>query len=750
MSTIPSNQNSRALAPTYAVNGGPPSNAVYSVSSVAPPSQFAEYWLAIRRNIPLVVAGALLGTLAGSIIVVMQRPAYLAKAVLDIRSLNENFLNSGEASSTGPTQSVLPESYIQTEIKILQSQSIRDRAMLAIPGVKEKTAPPPKPSSSPWLSFLAPPSPSYAELVADAGRRVKVRAAGNTRIVEISCEAQDGQIAATVCNTLAQTYIANNLESRHASASDTSAWLQSQLDDARRRLNQGEQLLKEAGTVSEFGQESPTQAKLHELQTELSRNQAERRLKESNYEVASRSDAFSLPAEMDSGPVRQYRLQLAELMQQRSKILATKTPEHMEAKENALQIEEAERALQRERDGLTRRLRSDLELTLKRERMISEEYDQQASHAAQLDDKAIRYNMIKRDVDSSRRLYETLLQKVGEVGIAAAMRTSSISIVDPAKAPVMPYSPSKTLNLGAGFLGGAFLSVVLAIVRMRTNHTIDAPGESAIFLQVRELGVIPSLKGKGMRIQFWQAKKRSDIVTPQMSSRSIALATWLRVPEIVEAVNSAMNSLLLTTESHDGGRVTVLTSPEPGDGKTTVAANLAVSLAQMGRRVVLIEGDLRQPKLHTLFDVAVSDGGVATLLSEDRAPVGADLRQFLIETSVPGLSLLPSKPLRDGILRRLHSQRMRELVECLSAQFDEVVIDSPPILLLSDARVLGSIADGVLLIVRSRKTSREAALAAYDRLFQDGTRVFGTILNGWDRKAGDKYPSYSAYFKATS
>ena len=304
MFTTNPNRDRQALAKVQPGVAGPPP-AEYFVKSVPPTSQFSEYWSAIRSNLPLIAGGAILGALLGFGIGAFQPSMFAAKTVLDIRSLNENFLNSGEGSPTGASQSVLPESYIQTEIKILSSQSIRKRALGTIPGLKDAQAAPPKPSFP--ASLMGPAPLPYTSLVADAGRRIKVKALGNTRVVEISCEAMDGQVAAIVCNALAQTYIGNNLESRRESATDTSQWLQSQLDDAQRRLTQEENLLKEAGTSSEYGADGPVQSKLRQLQAELVRSQTERWVRESNLSAASSSDVNALPVEMDSGTVRQYR-----------------------------------------------------------------------------------------------------------------------------------------------------------------------------------------------------------------------------------------------------------------------------------------------------------------------------------------------------------------------------------------------------------------------------------------------------------
>jgi len=204
---------------------------------------------------------------------------------------------------------------------------------------------------------------------------------------------------------------------------------------------------------------------------------AERIVREANYAVTSSRDVNSLPLEMDAGPIREYRLRLTELRRQLGEMLATMTPEHFKVRELKMQIEEVERALQGERKGVVNRLQADLETAQRRESMISSAYDQQATLVSKRDDFAVRYNMLKSDVDSERRLYETLLQKVGEVGLTAAMRTSTISIVDPAVAPLAPYSPNLLASLGVGFFGGSVLGLAFSVLRARADRTLRSPAK---------------------------------------------------------------------------------------------------------------------------------------------------------------------------------------------------------------------------------------------------------------------------------
>jgi len=237
---------------------------------------------------------------------------------------------------------------------------------------------------------------------------------------------------------------------------------------------------------------------------------------------------------------------------------------------------------------------------------------------------------------------------------------------------------------------------------------------------------------------------------PQLPASSIALASWLRnPPEVSEAFSGAMNSLLFASGGGAKARVVVVTSPDVGDGKTTVSTNMAIALAQIGRRVVIVDGDLRKPRLHTIFGVDTKQGLAKILEGQD--PIGLKpTSEFVLETRIKNLFVVPTSAARDGISAKLHSTRMKALLELLRGEYDVVIVDSPPMLHLSDARVLGWLADGILMVFRARKTTRDAALMACDCLMQDGSNILGTILNDWSPEKGSSYSSYTSYLRAAS
>jgi capsular exopolysaccharide synthesis family protein len=734
-----------------------------------------EYWRVIRENLGWFCLLTAIGVALGWVAATLEPAMYQARTVLDIRSLNEDILSAREGSGVGTTDSVLPESYLQTEIKILQSDSLSKRALDRLPNPKQFAAPPVEtPFWRSALGLLDPASIPRKQLLADAGKRIKVRALGNTRIVEILCAARDAQLAADVCNSLANTYIAYNIESRYESTKETGDWLQGQLADVRKRLTTAESELKDeardTALLIDSEGDNMAQEKLRQLQTQLARSQSERMAHQSEYDAAVSSMKDSLSS-IDSEPLREYRMRLTDLKRQLAEASATMTPEHYHVQELKMQVSEMQDAIAQEQREVVNRLKVSYDTAMRQEDMIQSVYDKQASQVSEHGDKAVRYTMLKREVDTERKLYEQLLQKMNEVALAAALHTSSIHVVDPATPPGGPYSPNQPANLAVGLLGGACLGFVLSFVRLRSDRTLRSPGEASFVLRLRELGVIPSAPRRSLRLRMMRQKALPVVTSLELASEvgpdkvkelqvamvkhlpasSVALAAWHRnPPEMAEAFSGAMNSLLFASDGGSAAQVIVLTSPEPGDGKTTVATNLAIALAQIGRRVILVDGDLRKPRMHDIFGLEF-DGGLARILEGKDSIDQQTLSQSVFETEVRNLSVLPTTAASEGISAKLHSGRMRTLLEQLRRQFEVIVIDSPPMLHVSDARVLGWLADGVLLVLRSRKTTRDAALAANDCLLQDGITVLGTILNDWNpKKSGGPYKGYGTYLRSAS
>lgn len=334
------------------------------------------------------------------------------------------------------------------------------------------------------------------------------------------------------------------------------------------------------------------------------------------------------------------------------------------------------------------------------------------------------YTALKREADANRQFYQVISQRIDEARIASAVDQSNARLVSPAQPPTRPYKPNVVLNLLLGAIGGLAIAVGFVMVREQTRCPWRTPAEAAASLGVVELGVIPNATSRSLfTLPFQSAEPRSvPIERASMDSSSSPL---------FEAFRAMAASVIPAANDGHHPRVLLFTSPYSGEGKTTVASNLAIILAEIGSKVLLIDANLRHPRLHKVFDQPNS-WGLSDLLREKNAIEDLPLETLVKRTSVPRLQLLPGGTSSDNIFALLWSGRLPRLVPRFRTGFDYVLIDAPPCLDVSDARIIARHADTVVLVLRPDRSGRAAAQIALQRLQQDGTPVMGFVLNGWD------------------
>jgi capsular exopolysaccharide synthesis family protein len=728
-------------------------------ADVAAPESYdslLDYWHILLRHRMTLLSFAVGGLLAAILISLVQTPIYRVRTSLEIQSTN--FLEmKGANDSTGSYAS--PESYVETQVKLLQSESLLDHVIDKLKLHKDRP-------TTAWGVFasgvrrifeLSKTShlPEREELIRQIERNLTVRTSGNSRLLEVLYESPDPKHAADFANTLVSDFIELSQEERWKSAQGTAEWLTSHLDKMKAQLEASEAQLQDYARTSGLSftseKENLAESRLKELQDELSKAQADRIANQAKFEAAKSRPADSLPEVLEDPTMREYRQKLTELQRQYAELSATLTPEHYKVQRVQAQMNELRSEMQKERGNVLRRIGNEYAAALRRERLLSETHANQEKVVADQSSKAIHYDTLKRDVDSNRRLYEVMLQRVKEASLATAMRDSNVLVVDRAKPPVLPYRPSLPMNSAIGLFSGVLLGFGFVLLRERVDRRIIAPGDAQVYLDLPELGVIPvdevavSLQIPN-RVQTHNAAMSLPSESALTSSLGDCpeLATWKRKPSLLaECARTTLTSILLPSQNEDGPRILVLTSPCPGDGKTTVACNLSIAIAEIGRKVLLIDGDLRRPRLHKVFSMANS-GGLSDVLWADTSLETVPLSHLVRETEVSGLCLLPAGSCGVTPSNLFYSPRMSRLLRRLRTEFDMILIDAPPMIHLADARVLGRLADGVILVVRAGQTTTESALLATQRFAEDGTRVLGTVLNSWDPKTSRDY-GYGSY-----
>jgi capsular exopolysaccharide synthesis family protein len=412
-----------------------------------------------------------------------------------------------------------------------------------------------------------------------------------------------------------------------------------------------------------------------------------------------------------------------------------------------------EATIKQERANILTRIKNEYEAAQNREKLMTASYLAEVKLVADQSEKTTHYGILKREVDSTRSLYETMLQRMKEASVASALRASNIRVVDPAVPPEIPYKPNVPRYIVMGLLLGICVGVSLVVLRERADRTLHDPGDIAYYLHLPELGVVPTanieLTSRGFKTS--RSPQARGVATLDLNGQPgveevlddrVELITHVRKKSLIsESFRTTLTSILFSGHNGERPRVLVLTSASPKEGKTTVVCNLAIALAEINHRVLVIDADLRRPRMHNVFGVKNDNNGLSELLLKQEPLDEAALRAAVRATHIPNLFVMPAGRSRFNAASLLHSERLPELLRGLRQQFDTIMIDTPPMVNIPDARVLARLADGVILILRSAHTTRDAALLAKQRFIDDGIPVMGTILNNWNPNT----PGYGYY-----
>ena len=708
-----------------------------------------------------------------------QAPVYRATALIEIQKENADipsFQELFELESVSDT-------YLETQYKILESTSLARRVIDQLGLDKLKEFNPPKgwlssrknkKTAAPETQTFTAGGPTgaasdveaYQELLEGFAACLQVEPVRRSRLVEVSFDSEDPILAARVVNTLASNYVEQNLEARWEATQKASEWLSQQLLGLKGRLEKSEEELQnyvraqgllfletETGT-----RENIVNERLRKLQEELTRAQADRYQKESLYRLIEGGDYGSLPGVVENRLMQDLTVSLAQLKREYADLSTTFTPEYYRVKQVQNQINEIEEVLARERERAAKQITNDYRAAVQREALLRQAFGNQEEQANLIAEKSVQYNILRREVDTNKQLYEGLLGRLKLAGVSAGLKASNIRIVDPAAPPDWPAKPRVLLNLALAVVLGLGMGVGAAFLQEHLDNTLKRSEDVERFLHVPALALIPSIESlNGRRGGIYGIYGRSKMLAGgvRASSKPTALVPKAQVPRwyridtqgeqhmaLSEAFRTLRTSVLLSTADRPP-RALLVTSSQPGEGKTTISANLAISLAQLGRRVLLIDGDMRRPCIHRAFQVK-EGAGLVSYLTGQRA-----WQEAVQTTRVPGLDVLVCGPIPPNPAELLSSDRMRLLIREVVGEYDFVVLDSPPLLNVADSRVLATLVEGVVLVVKGGATPRELVQRAQSNIRDVGAHVIGVVLNNLDVRADDyyyyRYHSYGYY-----
>jgi succinoglycan biosynthesis transport protein ExoP len=579
---------------------------------------------------------------------------------------------------------------------------------------------PPPPPATPAVGETAAQSARIDEFLGG----LTVTPVRNSRLVELQYTSSDPVFAADAANSVAKAYIDQTMEVKFSASKDAADWLTERLGDQRRAVEASEAALQsykeKNGTVSiTDGASNIVVQRLTDLNAALTKAKTDRINKEALYnqlKAAEGSGAIdTYPAVLSNEYIQRLKGELTDAQRQQATLAQRYDERHPEMIKAKSAVAATDAKLRGELSKIVESVKNEYQAAFSQEKSLQSALDSQKGEALSLNRKGIEYGVLQREVESNRQIYESLMQRTKETGISRELRTTNVRVVDPAEVPRSSILPRHDRDIMLATFGGLVLAIGVAFLFEYMDNRIKAPQELRIHLGLSYLGMVPSFTPKGSSILI------SDDVPPSFS----------------ESIKSVRTNVLFSS-AETGPKVISVTSAGPGEGKSVIAANLAVALAQTGLRVLVIDADMRRPRVHENFGVA-QEPGLSNLLVGDCKP-SETLRRSSAATS---LWILPSGLIPPNPAELLGSKRFEGYLKTLGEQFDWVVIDSPPVLAVADASVVANIASGVIFVVGAEQTTRQAARAAVDQLHAVKAHLIGGVLN---RASLDRNPYYYSHY----
>jgi capsular exopolysaccharide synthesis family protein len=766
--------------------------ANYSDMDGADENHFREYLRAVRKHLWLIIGITLIATAAAAVYVAQKPDIYTAQTRVQVDLENNpasGTTKSGTVVINSPTSD---PTYFNTQLQNLTSQGLLRRVVKTLDlehneGFLHPTA---RQNRTTWqnllrmvglqqrideqksreadqlpLTGLVAPATSREDLVEakklDPFVRVlqgdlkvePVREARtssynkDTRLIDIKFTHADPQVAAKVVNAIADTFVLSNLEKKTETNASAGDFLQKRVAELQSSIRSDEERLvnyaKGHQILSLDGSQNTVVERLAGLNQQLLEAENARKTAEAEYRAAMTPGAASAlaAASKDSKSLEDVESKLAALKEKRSQLLVSNTEEWPEVKEINQQIavleKQASDATGRATSVVTTNLETRYRQTLEREKAIRADFDRQRGETVTQNEAAINYRIIQQEIETNKQLLDGLLQRSKENDVVLAGTPNNIYVIDYAVTPDIPIGPQRIRTMIMALflsLGGA---IGLSIFLEYMNDSVRSTEDVDRWLRLPSLGVIPAVGG--------MSKRRF------LPSRALVRSNGHDSPELLVNVESRSalaesyrhlrTSVLLSTAGH-APKSLLVTSSVPSEGKTTTAVNIALSLAQTGAQVLLMDADMRRPRLHAIFGLG-NQNGLSTILSNDLSE--AEVLSMINLDEETGLHILTSGAVPPNPAELIGSEQMRRLIKAVEGAFTHVIVDSPPIGSFTDGVLAATLVDGVLLVIHSGKTSRGVVRRSKQLLQDVGAKIFGIVLNNVNLREHDYY-YYRSYY----
>lgn len=691
-----------------------------------------QFLAVIRANL-LVISIIIASALALSVIVTMlQTPLFTASTTLQINDQSAQILGKQDDISQDPVVSAADtERFLQTQVDILKSRVLLERIAQKLRLV----------GNSRFYDAMGMRQPSgdlsRSELedltltALDKARDISIPR--NSRLATVSFTSAQPQLAAQIANTMATEFVQANLQRRFDSSAYARDFISGQLAEARAKLERSERELnayaRQAGLIRDRDSNntpdqnrnsgSVTTASLMQINNAANQAEAARIVAEQRWQLVSHGDPLNSPDVLANPAISSLIAERARVQSELERQRANHLEDYPAVAQLRAQVGVIDAQLQSVAKNIRASVKQQYDAAVETEQSLKQQVASLKGSSLEEQDRLVQYNLLAREADTSRTVYEGLLQRYKELNAAAGISASNISIIDAAIPPIRPSSPNLFRNILLALLGGMLAAGAFVYLRMQFDDSVRVPEDVEGKLKMPLLGVIPLVQELDVGMAL------DDPKSP-----------------VSEGYNSLRSALLYSTASGLPKSILV-TSSQPSEGKSTTGMAIATGIARLGRTVVLLDVDLRRPTLHRYIKGAGADNnhGMSSLLTSQ-----SSIDEVLCDTDVETLKIITSGPIPPSPTELLSSNRMQMLLDELTSRFDLVIVDSPPVLGLADAPLMSALVDGVVMVIQSDRSRRGSLKASLRRLRSMRTVVLGAVLTKFDAtNMGNRYSEYYGY-----
>jgi capsular exopolysaccharide synthesis family protein len=730
-----------------------------------------DYLRQLRRHKWLILSLVLVVTTIVTLYAYQIKPWYTASAVLEIGNTNSVIVKSGEITLNGDSDSYMD---INTKLLSFSNPKLFQRVAEELNLGKE-------PSviasfqKKPMFSFLRPAAAEAAKVnpLEDEKQRlsllgsyiyrgVTVEEIRNTRAIRISCTDENPEVAEKIANSVARLFRETSFDSQTEKFTNSVSWLDTSTRELRAQVQAAEEALDEYSRNNQIfstgggageGDKSQTitTSNLTQLNDQYLRAHTNRILKKSLFEQVQAGRLDQLPEAFSDPKITALQAQLDKLQSQVAELQVNYGPKNPKLMEVQSQIPVVTKQIETSRKALEAKLKADYERAVQDENSLNAALNQAKSAAQNENQASIKLNILKQDLETARSLYTDFLKNTNEAKTRVAEQNNNIKFIQEASVPGSPVGPNRMQLILAGFAISLAAGIGLALFLEYLDDTIKSLDDIERYVQLPMLGIIPKMSINGAARKFLKGNNgqpasaangngsQLGLELQQNGFQSGLMTTLDNHSMIGEAYRAVRTSLLLSTAGTPPKTILV-TSGQSGEGKTTTAINTAISLTQLGAKVIIIDCDLRRPSVHKRLNISAAKGLTNYLATN------CELSSVTQHLDIPNLDVIPSGPIPPNPAELLSSRKMKEMLKGLRSKYDHIILDSPPVVNVTDPIILSTIVEGTIFVIHGGKTRRDIVKRARQELQNVKSKIFGVILNNVDlHKDGYDYYSYYRY-----